>query len=121
MCVCFFFALPRFVPQALLALLAFSVRIGGTSGLMTLWRLVGSAAAFGSSNAAGAAKSYVADRKKTREEARAQAQKNAEQRARSGDSTDARSGHAKSSSADSKDDPKFWKAGAGRRTRHTKK
>lgn len=110
------------MPQALLALLAFSVRHGGTSGLMTLWRLVGTAAAIGSSNAAGAAKSYVADRKKTREEARAQAHKTAEQRASSGgDTGGSEDARAKSSGAESKDDPKFWKAGAGRRTRHTKK
>jgi len=103
------------VPQALLALLAFSVRIGGTSGLMALWRMVGTAAAFGSKNAAGAAKSYVADRRKVRKKARAQAKKSAEQRASS--SNDDQSG----SGAGDKSDSNFWKGGAGRRTRYTKK
>ena len=107
----------RFVPQALLALLAFSVRIGGTSGLMALWRMVGTAAAFGSKNAAGAAKSYVADRRKVREKARAQAKKSAEQRASSSSGNDDQSG----SGAGDKSDSNFWKGGAGRRTRYTKK
>lgn len=106
----------RFVPQLLLALLAFSVRIGGTSGLMALWRMVGTAAAFGSKNAAGAAKSYVADRRKVRERARAQAKKTAEQRA-SSSSRDDRSGNG----AGDKNDSNFWNGGAGRRSRYTKK
>ena len=38
----------RFLPQILVAALAFSVRVGGSAGLQSLWRLLGGAAAFGS-------------------------------------------------------------------------
>eukprot|EP00615_Pteridomonas_danica_P002868 CAMPEP_0114350212 /NCGR_PEP_ID=MMETSP0101-20121206/16167_1 /TAXON_ID=38822 ORGANISM="Pteridomonas danica, Strain PT" /NCGR_SAMPLE_ID=MMETSP0101 /ASSEMBLY_ACC=CAM_ASM_000211 /LENGTH=262 /DNA_ID=CAMNT_0001489281 /DNA_START=213 /DNA_END=1001 /DNA_ORIENTATION=+ len=73
----------RFLPQAILALLAFSVRIGGTRGLQGLWSLVGFAVAHGSKGAAARAQAYTSSRRS----AAAQAERAARQKARQGGGT----------------------------------
>ena len=67
----------RFVPQALLGLLAFAVRFGGTHGLQSLWKVVGAVVTLGGSSMTERARAYTESRRKSREEAKKEAEKNA--------------------------------------------
>jgi len=74
----------RFVPQALLTLVALAVRVGGTSGLHSLWKLVGHLVSTGASGAAAQARAYTAARKLHREAGRRAAEEKARAQTRSG-------------------------------------
>ena len=70
----------RFLPQAILAVLAYSMRIGGTKGLQALWGLMGYAISKGSKGAVLRAQAYTLSRKSAATQAAREARRKAVRR-----------------------------------------
>lgn len=113
----------RFLPQALIGLLAFAMRIGGTKGLHSLWSLVGQAVSLGSKGAAARARAYTLSRRSASSQAAREARKRASRSSRqddqgTGPSSSSSTHHNKERHSSQESGTSKKPRGGGRRSKH---